>query len=86
MKNHLTSKGFIAFSAFCELKNEAVSVKNGTWEYEISSSSGDPFSNRSWMHSEQSFLKKTMLSLEMVVLCEALDLQNKLNAVNYIWF
>lgn len=75
MKNHLTSKGFIAFSAFYELKNEAISMKNGTWEYEISRS-GDPFSRRSRMHGEQSFLKKTVLYLKMVVLCEALDLQN----------
>lgn len=52
MKNHLTSKGFIAFSAFYELKNEAISMKNGTWEYEISRRSGDAFSNRSWMHGE----------------------------------
>lgn len=74
MKNHLTSKHFIAFYAFCELKNEAISTKNGTWEYEISRS-GDPFSNGSWMHSEQYFLKKMMLPLEMVVLWEALDLQ-----------
>lgn len=36
MKNHLQSKGFIAFSAFYELKNEAICMKNGTWEYEIS--------------------------------------------------
>lgn len=72
MKNHLTSESFIAFSAFYELRNEAISMKNGTWEYEISRS-GNPFSTRSWM---QLFLENTMLSLEMVVLCEALDLKN----------
>lgn len=75
MKNHLTSKCFIAFSAFCELKNGAVSMKNGTWEYEISRT-GDLFSKRSCVHSEQYFLKKMMLPLEMVVLCEALGLQS----------
>lgn len=74
MKNHLTSKRFIAFYAFCELKTEAISTKNGTWEYEISGS-GDLFSSRRWMHSEQYFLKKIMLPLEMVALWEALDLQ-----------
>lgn len=68
MKNHLTSKGFIAFSAFYELKNEAISRKNCTWEYEISRS-GDSF-------SKQSFLIKLMLSLQMMVLCESLNLQN----------
>lgn len=79
MTNHLTSKGFIAFSAVYELKNEAIGMKNGTGEYEISRRFGDLFSNRSWMHGEQSlFERRTLLPQETVVtqLCEALDLQN----------
>lgn len=77
MTNHLASKGFIAFSAVCELKNEAISMKNGTWEYEISRRIWDLFSNRSWMHGEQFLL----LPQEIVVtqLCKALDLQNEPN-------
>lgn len=85
MTNHLTSKGFIAFSAVCE----AISMKNGTWEYEISRRFGDLFSNRSWMHSEQSlFEKRTSLPQEIVVtqLYEVLDLQNQPNSGKYIWF
>lgn len=83
MKNHLPSKDFIAFSAFYELKNEAICMKNGTWEYEVSRRNGDSFSHRSWMDGAQSVLKKnTILSLEMVLLCEALDLLNWLNNVN----
>lgn len=74
MTNHLASKGFIAFSAVYELKNEAIPMKNGTWEYEISRRIQDLFSNRSWMHGEQSLL----LPQETVViqLGESLDLQN----------